>query len=399
MKTQLASIEEAIADLKQGKMIILVDDENRENEGDLVMAAEKVTPESINFMTQHARGLVCMPMSQSDFERLQIPLMTQNNTNKHQTAFGVSIGAANGITTGISAADRAYTIKVAVDPGSSMNDLSIPGHIFPLCAKEGGVLERDGHTEGSVDLMRLAGLRPASAICEVMNEDGTMARMPQLVEFAKKHDLKIASIKDLITYRIAKDTIVELVSSAHLPTKHGKFTIQVYRNLKDGIEHVAMIKEPLDPNRLTLTRIHSECLTGDILHSIRCDCGAQLDIAMQKIAEQGGVLLYLRQEGRGIGLANKIKAYSLQDQGLDTVEANHHLGFEADQREYAIAAHILRLLDIDKVRLLTNNPRKIDGLMDHGVEVVERLPLLVDASEENVHYLQTKRDKLGHLFD
>lgn len=397
MNVSFASIEKALSELKQGRMIILVDNQDRENEGDLVAAADKITPETINFMIKHARGLVCMPMTIQDFKRLQIPLMTDQNTNKHQTAFGVSIGAAQGITTGISAADRARTVQIAVDSNSSAKDLTMPGHIFPLCAKEGGVFERDGHTEGSVDLMRLAGLRPAAVICEVMNDDGTMARMPNLVEFAKKHQLEIVSIQDIIAYRNLQETIVELISSAHLPTEFGKFKIQIYRNIKDNLEHVALIKDPIDPKRLTLVRVHSECLTGDILHSKRCDCGSQLSKSMQKIAQEGGVLLYLRQEGRGIGLANKIKAYSLQDQGLDTVEANHHLGFSADQREYAVAAHILQLLGVDKVRLLTNNPSKIDGLTVHGVQVVERLPLIVDPSEENIHYLQTKRTKLGHL--
>jgi len=393
----LSTIPEAIEDLQNGKMIILVDDEDRENEGDLVMAAEKVTPEAINFMAKYGRGLICLALTGPDLERLRVPMMVKENSSPYGTAFTASIEAATGVTTGISAADRARTIQVAVDPHSTPRDIVMPGHIFPLRAKEGGVLVRAGQTEGSVDLARLAGLRPAGVICEVMNDDGTMSRMTDLVPFAKKHHLKIVSVADLIAYRMQNECLVKDIASASLPLEpYGEFRMRVFESVIDGVQHIALVKGDTLASP-ALVRVHSECLTGDTFGSSRCDCGWQLQASLTAIGQEGGVLLYMRQEGRGIGLANKIRAYALQDQGLDTVEANHRLGFKEDQRDYGIGIQILKYLGINKLRLLTNNPRKIYGLNGFGLEIVERLPIEMSPTLRNLTYLTTKREKLGHL--
>ncbi len=401
MATPFITTEEAIEAFRQGQMIILIDDEDRENEGDLIVAAEAVTPEMINFMLTHGRGLVCLPMSETMVERLDLPMMAKKNATKFQAPFTVSIEATEGITTGISVHDRCKTIQTAIDPSSTSEDVSTPGHVFPLRAKKGGVLARSGHTEGTVDLAILAGLKPAGVLCEILNEDGTMARLPQLLEFGKKHDLKIASINDLIAYRMRSERLVYDVSTARLPMDpYGDFTIKVVANKIDNVQHTVLIKGDIDPDKPTLVRVHSECLTGDVFNSTRCDCGWQLQSAMGKISEEGGVLLYMHQEGRGIGLGNKIKAYALQDtEGLDTVEANHRLGFKTDHRDYGIGSQILSYLGVKKMRLLTNNPKKIHGIDGYGIDIVSREPIEMLPHKNNLRYLQTKRDKMGHLLN
>ena len=395
----ICTAEQAIEEIRQGKMIILVDDEDRENEGDVTIAAEFVTPEVINFMATHARGLICLPLAPEWCDKLQLPLMTRRNESSFGTNFTVSIEARKGVTTGISAADRARTIEAAVADDARPDDIVTPGHIFPLRAQKGGVMVRAGQTEGSVDLARLAGLKPAAVICEILKEDGTMARMPDLKIFAKKHGLSIATIKDLIRYRMQSGLLsVRRVAEASLPTLHGEFRIVAYENDLNPETHVAIVKGKPSPGTPTLVRVHSECLTGDVLGSLRCDCGGQIAAALCRIEQEGtGVVLYMRQEGRGIGLANKLKAYALQDSGLDTVEANHKLGFKADLRDYGIGAQILVDLGVRKMRLMTNNPTKIVGLEGYGLDVVERVPLELDACEYNAAYLKTKKDKMGHL--
>jgi 3,4-dihydroxy 2-butanone 4-phosphate synthase/GTP cyclohydrolase II len=397
-KLRFHKIADAIKDIRQGRMIILVDDEDRENEGDLVMAAEKITPEAINFMAVHGRGLVCLALTPQRVDEMQLPQMATENTAPFGTAFTVSIDARHGITTGISAADRAVTIRTALDPEAKPADLARPGHIFPLRAQEGGVLKRAGQTEGSVDLARLAGLYPAGVVCEIMNEDGTMSRVPELHRFAKTHRMKIVTIKDLIEYRMQKESLVRRISETLLPSTHGTFQLVAYENEVDHGVHLAVVKGDPDPAEPTLVRVHSGCLTGDVFGSSRCDCGEQLHRAMEMIEAEGrGVVLYLNQEGRGIGLLNKLKAYSLQDRGLDTVEANRQLGFKPDLRDYGIGAQILVDLGLKKIRLMTNNPRKIVGIKGYGLEVVERVSIETQPHAGNVRYLRTKKQKLGHL--
>lgn len=397
MNYQFSTIEEAVNDIKNGKMIIVVDDPGRENEGDLIMAAEKTTPEVVNFMVTHAKGLVCMPMEGKLLDALGLHAMVAKNTDHHETAFTVSVDHHN-TTTGISAFERAQTIQALIDGESAAEDFRRPGHIFPLRAREGGVLKRTGHTEAAVDLAKLAGLKPAGVICEILNEDGTMARTPQLMEFASKHGIKIITVADLVAYRSSRETLVECMAETHLPTRYGTFRIRGYQNRINGEHHVALIMGEVGDGKSVLTRVHSECLTGDALGSTRCDCGEQYEAAMRQIAAEGrGILLYMRQEGRGIGLINKLKAYALQDEGLDTVEANLALGFDEDLRDYGIGAQILRDMGIRKLRLMTNNPRKIKGLEGYGLEVVERVPLQMDANPENIRYLRTKQDKLSHM--
>jgi 3,4-dihydroxy 2-butanone 4-phosphate synthase/GTP cyclohydrolase II len=399
-QTQLPSFisaKQAIEEIRQGRFVIVLDDENRENEGDLVIAADKITPEAINFMISYGRGLVCMPIASEIADRLSLPMMVKSNTSKHGTAFTVSIGAKQGVTTGISAYDRARTVQVAINPQTTAEDLSYPGHIFPIRAVNGGVLARQGHTEASVDLARLAGLTPAAVICEVLNEDGTMARRDDLAEVGLRHGISLVTIADLVTYRINHETVMRETAQATLPTRYGDATIKIFESALDGVQHTALVYGNPTTDQPTLVRIHSECVTGDVLGSTRCDCGEQLATALEKISQEGGVLLYMNQEGRGIGLANKIKAYALQDTGMDTVEANHSLGFAADQRDYGLAAQILKLLGIQKIRLLTNNPKKIAGIQRYAIEVAAREPIEMQPTQNNVRYLNTKRDKLGHL--
>lgn len=395
-----ATIDEAIAALRAGRMVILMDDEQRENEGDLVIAAEFATPQAINFMSRYGRGLICLPMAAERIEQLNLPMMASNNRSPFGTAFTVSIEAAQGVSTGISAADRAKTIAVAIDPNTKPSDLISPGHIFPLRARPDGVLERQGQTEGSVDLARLAGLIPAAVICEIINEDGTMSRRDELAEFAKTHAIPLVTVSDLRDYRIKHETLVTVEATSILPMQtYGCFTMTVFSNRLDHHEHFALVKAPKVPNQVPLVRIHSECITGDVFGSCKCDCGAQLNASLAQIAEEGGVLIYLRQEGRGIGLGNKLKAYALQEQGLDTVEANLKLGFMADQREYAVAFQMIKHFGIETLRLMTNNPKKIDALRRYGIRISERVPLALEPTEENRNYLKTKQSKLGHLFE
>jgi 3,4-dihydroxy 2-butanone 4-phosphate synthase/GTP cyclohydrolase II len=398
----VSRIEEVIKDIRAGKMVILVDDEDRENEGDLCMAAKAVTPEAINFMAKYGRGLICLTLDRAQVKQLNLSMMVEKNKSPFETGFTVSIEARTGVTTGISAADRARTIQVAADPDAQPDDIISPGHIFPLRARRGGVLERTGQTEGSVDLARLAGMTPAGVICEIMKDDGTMARMPDLEKFAAEHDMKVATIADLVAYRLRRDTLVHRAVEARLPSHFGgEFKAIVYANDVDKHEHLALVRGDIDPDKEIMVRVHSECLTGDVFGSDRCDCGAQLQTAMRMVAEAGtGVILYMRQEGRGIGLINKLKAYALQDdEGLDTVDANLELGFEPDLRDYGIGAQILRDIGVRKMCLLTNNPKKIVGLEGYDLEVIKRLPIEIKPVSENLSYLKCKKDKMGHLLD
>jgi 3,4-dihydroxy 2-butanone 4-phosphate synthase / GTP cyclohydrolase II len=392
-----ASIEDAVDAIRDGRMIIVVDDEDRENEGDLTIAAEKITPEIINFMATYGRGLICIPMTEERLEELDVPPMVQQNTTRFETAFHVPIDAKGSTSTGISAADRAATVLAAIDPRTRPSDLARPGHMLPLRARSGGVLVRAGQTEAAVDLARIAGLYPAGVICEIANKDGTMARVPDLTKFARRHRLLMITIADLINYRMRTEALVKRIASANLPTSHGEFRVIAYESPIDRETHVALIRGEVGDGEDILVRVHSRCLTGDVFHSARCDCGPQLDAALDRIAKEGrGVLLYLNQEGRGIGLANKIRAYELQDQGFDTVEANERLGFKADQRDYGIGVQILKDLGVHSMRLLSNNPRKLVGLEGYDLSVAEWLPLEIPASEHTARYLRTKKEKLGH---
>ncbi|WP_420266467.1 bifunctional 3,4-dihydroxy-2-butanone-4-phosphate synthase/GTP cyclohydrolase II [Candidatus Magnetominusculus dajiuhuensis] len=395
------TIEEAITDIKEGKMVILIDDEDRENEGDLCIAAEKITPDVINFMAMYGRGLICLSLNAEKVEKLNLPMMTSNNTSSFGTAFTVSIEARKGVTTGISAADRAKTILTAINPDCRPEDLARPGHVFPLRAKPGGVLQRAGQTEGSVDLAKLAGLIPAGVICEILNDDGTMARVPQLMDFASRHQIKIVTIEDLIEYRLKNERLIKRVANVKCPTRYGgDFRAIAYENAVDEHVHLALIKGNITADEPVLVRVHSECLTGDVFGSKRCDCGQQLQRAMEIIDKEGrGVVLYMRQEGRGIGLVNKLKAYELQDQGLDTVEANLELGFKDDLRDYGIGAQILVDLGVKQIALMTNNPRKIVGLDGYDIEIVKRVPIEITPCDKNLVYLKTKKKKMGHILD
>lgn len=398
MTNRFATIEEALEVLKAGRMIILMDDENRENEGDLVFAADFVTPEAINFMARYGRGLICLSMSEQHIDRLQLPLMVGQNRSPFGTAFTVSIEASQGVSTGISAKDRAHTIQVAINPDAGPKDVISPGHVFPLRAKAGGVLERAGQTEGSIDLVKLAGLTEAAVICEITNDDGTMSRRDDLIHFSGQHDIPLVAIKDLIDYRIQHETLVEVQATARLPlAEHGDFTMTVFKNSLDNCEHFSLVKPPLYSNQIPLVRIHSECITGDVFGSCKCDCGYQLQQSLQLLSVQGGILVYLRQEGRGIGLANKLKAYALQEQGLDTVEANLQLGLPADNRHYGMAYQILKFLGVEVLELLTNNPTKVASLEQYGMIVSRRIALEMASTEENQQYLKTKKEKMGHI--
>jgi 3,4-dihydroxy 2-butanone 4-phosphate synthase/GTP cyclohydrolase II len=396
--SMLDTIESALEDLRKGKLLIVVDDEDRENEGDFITAAHNVTPEIINFMSKHGRGLICAPLTETRCKELELSLMVENNTVLHQTPFTVSVDLkGHGCTTGISAQDRAKTVQSLIDPATKPEDLGRPGHIFPLRAKDEGVLRRSGHTEATVDLARLAGFEPAGVLVEIMNDDGTMARLPQLMEIAKKFDLKIISIKDLISYRLLKETLIKEIVRVHMPTKHGDFELVAFEQTNTGEKHLALIKGKWEPGEAVLVRVHSSCFTGDILHSLRCDCGDQLEKAMEMVEAAGqGVVLYMNQEGRGIGLLNKLKAYKLQEEGKDTVEANLALGFKNDLRDYGIGAQILRHLGISKIRLMSNNPRKRAGITGYGLEIVENVAIEIKSNIHNEFYLQTKRDKMGH---
>ena len=399
MGKEFSTIGEAIEDVRQGKMIVIVDDEDRENEGDLMIAAEKATPELINFMARFGRGLICLTLTEERTKELGLSMMVEDNQSAFETPFTVSIDARQGVSTGISAADRAHTIKVAIDSLTVKEDLVKPGHIFPLRAKDGGVLVRMGQTEASVDIARIAGLNPYGVICEIMNEDGTMARVPQLTEFVEEHGLKMITVKDLAEYRLMKEALVEEVTSTILPTHSGEFQSVAFKNLLDDQIHIALVKGEINKDKPTLVRVHSQCLTGDVFGSYRCDCGEQLNKSMEMIEQEGtGVLLYLYQEGRGIGIVNKLKAYALQDEGKDTVQANEALGFKPDLRDYGIGAQILRKLGLGKIRIMTNNPRKIVGLEGYGLKLVERVPIEVQAKKDNLKYLRTKQRKLGHMF-
>ena len=394
----LNTVEEAIQEIKSGKIVIVVDDEDRENEGDFLAAADKVTPEMINFMATHGRGLICAPLIDDRCEELELNLMVGKNTDDYETPFTISVDLiGNGCTTGISASDRSKTIKALVNPNTQPNELSKPGHIFPLKAKKGGVLRRAGHTEAAIDLARLAGLYPAGVIVEIMNDDGTMARLPELFEIAKKHKLKIITIKDLIAFRIKNESLIEKIIAVNLPTEIGNFKLHAFREITNDQTHLALVKGKWKKNEEILVRVHSSCLTGDIFGSCRCDCGPQLESAMQMVEKEGkGVIVYMNQEGRGIGLLNKLKAYELQEKGRDTVEANEELGFKADYRDYGVGAQILRALEINKIKLLSNNPKKRSGLIGYGLEIVENIPIEIKSNKHNNFYLKTKRDKLGH---